>query len=159
MSTETTMERGTAEASVDEERLAELFELLGAGPGAGGLAPALDLFVGSVPPRLAELAGAVATGRLHEAAAVAHSVRGSAGAFGAARLARLAAEVERGCGGAGPGRGSAGGPDADPAELAALVGSLETAFEDFREVLENRAGRVTNPDDAGPASETKGGGR
>lgn len=144
------MDGGTAEGIVDEEQLSELLDLLADDPGLdGGLAHALDLFLTSVPTRLADLAGAVATGGLGEAATIAHSVRGSAGAFGARRMASLTAEVERRC----------ADPGADPARLSTLVASLEAEFAAFRRALESRVAGFLNAGDAETAVETEDGGR
>ena len=79
---------------VDEAMLSELFTVIGdADPGS--LVQACELFLTHVPTRLADAAAAVAAGRYADAARLAHSVKGSAGAFGACRLRRLAEGLER----------------------------------------------------------------
>jgi HPt (histidine-containing phosphotransfer) domain-containing protein len=142
------MDRGTVDESIDEERLSELLDVLGDADG-GGLARAVDLFLSSVPPRLDELSAAAAAGRLGHAAGLAHSLRGSAGAFGASRLAALAAEVERSCAHAGAGAGA----------LPGLVVDMEDEFASFRRVLGTRASGLVATGDAATASETEDGGR
>jgi HPt (histidine-containing phosphotransfer) domain-containing protein len=110
---------------VDEEMLAELFVLLDDGT-PGGLIRACDLFLVGVPTALANLRAACAEARLDDAAMVAHTLRGTAGAFGAARLGRLAARLEEACG------------RSDAASAAALIEQMEGEFAAFRTVLMSR---------------------
>ncbi len=84
------------EARVDEEILGELFEIMGAG-GGDGLVTAYDLFLTGVPPRFAEMDDALADGRFDDAARAAHTLRGSAGSYGARRLSALTTLVEQRC--------------------------------------------------------------
>ena len=71
------------EDRIDEEILDELFVIMGDG-GSEGLVNAFDLFLSATPTRFeADLA----QGRFADAAQGVHSLRGSAGAFGARRRA------------------------------------------------------------------------
>lgn len=107
---------------VDEEILAELLVVLGdAAP--NGLVEAYDLFMAAGPERLLAIDSALASGRLEDAARAAHSLRGSAGAFGARRLSTLATHVEHLC--AGNDAGSA----------AALVAEMQAEFVAFGAIL------------------------
>lgn len=117
-----------AEDHVDEELLAELFSVLDEGD-AGGLVQACELFSTGVPARLDDLARALAAGGYDEAARIAHSVKGSAGAFGARRLAALAGRLEQACGRPGA---------TTPAEAEALLGELRQEFSVFRAILDAR---------------------
>lgn len=65
-------------------------------PDDGGafLTELIDIFLHDTPLRLKELADATAAGDVPTAARAAHSVKGSAGNFGAAGLARIALELE-----------------------------------------------------------------
>lgn len=65
-------------------------------PDDGGvfLTELIDIFVADTPARLQELITATAAGDAKTATRAAHSVKGSAGNFGASELARLALEVE-----------------------------------------------------------------
>jgi HPt (histidine-containing phosphotransfer) domain-containing protein len=110
---------------VDEEMLAELFVLLDDGT-PGGLIRACDMFLVGVPTALADLRGARAEARLDDAGRVAHNLRGTAGAFGAARLGRLAARLEEACG------------RSDGGSAGALVELMEGEFATFRTLLMSR---------------------
>ena len=118
---------------VDEELLAELD--LGAGGPSGGGAALVGLFVDETARRIDGLRRAVDEGDLHEAARLAHSLRGSSGAFGARRVSALGAELETAC----------TGGHADRAALLALVATLEVEFDAFRAILSSRLNR---PDQA-----------
>ena len=120
----------TDEDRVDEELVAELE--LDAGDGTGQLPPLFELFVRETSNRLERLRAALVAGDTAEAAKVAHSLRGSAGAFGAKRLHRLGTDLEAAC-------------TADQADAAALVHrvpSLEAEFQAFVAIL---SARVTAP--------------
>lgn len=91
------VDNGAEAGVVDEAILSELFMVMG-DDGAGGLAQACDLFLTSVPTRLAAAGAAVADGRFGDAGRLAHSIRGSAGVFGASGVSRLADRLERACG-------------------------------------------------------------
>ncbi|MBP6864700.1 MAG: Hpt domain-containing protein [Candidatus Didemnitutus sp.] len=65
-------------------------------PDDGGkfLTELVDIFLADTPPRLRELEQALAAGDANAMARAAHSIKGSAGNFGADRVARFAAAVE-----------------------------------------------------------------
>lgn len=65
-------------------------------PDDGGkfLTELIDIFLADTPARLTELATATAAGDTKTATRAAHSIKGSAGNFGATTLAQLALEVE-----------------------------------------------------------------
>lgn len=116
-------------ASVDEEILSELFELLDDGR-SDGLVRACDLFLVGVPNHLAQAEGALADGRLADAARVAHSLRGTSGAFGARRLSHLADHLEQACN------------RAQPSAARALVDAMQAELAAFRPVLTARLASV-----------------
>ena len=87
---------GAGDGGIDEEILAELFEVLGDGD-AEGLIAACNMFLDGVPARFADAESAIAEGRYDEAARVAHSLKGTSGAFGATRLSGLANDLEQAC--------------------------------------------------------------
>ncbi len=111
---------------VDDELLSELFVLLDDGT-PDGLIQACDLFLVGVPTALADVRSALAERRLAEVRRVAHTLRGTAGAFGAIRLGRLATRLEERC-----------GPDATSADVAAagiVIDQMEADFVAFRAIL------------------------
>ncbi len=114
---------------VDEEILDELFEVMGDGS-SEGLVKACGLFLAGVPTRFAEIRAALAQGRLEDAAQAAHSVRGSAGAFGARRLSVLTLTLERLC------------REGDTAGAGPLLDEMQTEFRIFRSLLVARLGRL-----------------
>ncbi|MEA2827027.1 MAG: Hpt domain [Actinomycetota bacterium] len=125
---------------VDEEILAELFVLLDDGT-PDGLIQACDMFLVGVPTALADLRSALAEARLDNArfdpvGKIAHTLRGTAGAFGAARLGRLATRLEDAC-------GRADGATADAERAGALVDQMEGEFVAFRAVLTSRLASPT----------------
>ena len=75
---------------VDDELLGEVLTMLD-DEEPEGLLKACDLFRSSVPDRLRDIGTALAEGRFDDAARASHSLRGSAGAFGA-RPARATGE-------------------------------------------------------------------
>ena len=119
------------DAVVDEAILSELFTVIGdADPGS--LVQACELFLTNLPTRLADAAAAVADGRYADAARLAHSVKGSAGAFGARRVSRLAERLELVCA-AGDGEGG-----------RALVERMTVELAAFATVLRGRLAEVTS---------------
>ncbi len=121
--------------AVDEEILGELFELFDDGT-PDGLIGACDLFLLGVPVDLAEVKSALATGPFGDAGQMAHKLRGTAGAFGAARLGRMAGRLEEMC----------RHPElaADPGSPAALVREMEVEFRSFRAILTARLASSTS---------------
>ena len=115
---------------VDEEILDELFLVMGNG-GSDGLVKACDLFLAGVPTRFSGMRAALDEGRFDDAAQGAHSLRGSAGAFGARRLSGLTLNLERLCR-----EGDAGG-------AGALLDEMETEFRIFRAILVARLGSLS----------------
>lgn len=88
--------RSIADQSIDEEVLAELFDVLGdAGPGA--VADACDVFLADVSTGMEEIGASLAGRRMDQTARLAHRLRGGAGAFGACRVHQLAGALERAC--------------------------------------------------------------
>lgn len=118
------------EGDVDEEVLAELFSLLGEGR-PDGLLETFDLFLTNVPARLAAAEEGLVAGRLADVGGVAHSLRGTAGAFGARGLAGLATLLEEAC--------TAG----DAATAAAVVRRMRLEYEAVRAVLTARVAAFT----------------
>lgn len=121
--------RSAPDDRVDEEILDELFAVMGDG-GSEGLVKACDLFLAGVPTRLSDLRTALAEGRFEDVARGAHSLRGSAGAFGARRLSVLTLDLERLCG------------EGEAAAAGALVDEMQTEFHIFRAVLVARLGSL-----------------
>jgi HPt (histidine-containing phosphotransfer) domain-containing protein len=113
------------EPDVDEEILSELFTLLDDGT-PDGLIRACDMFLVGVPSSLVDLRSALATQRLADAGRVAHTLRGTAGAFGALRLGRLATRLEQACG------------RADTAGAVAVVEEMQAEFTAFQAILASR---------------------
>jgi len=118
------------EPDVDEEILSELFVLLDDGT-PDGLIKACDMFLVGVPTALADVRRALSESRVADAGKMAHTLRGTAGAFGATRLGRLAASLEDVCG------------RADGASAVALVDGMEAEFLAFRTILTSRLGAPT----------------
>ena len=117
--------RSSSEGSLDEEILGEVFEIMAAG-GGDGLVTAYDVFLTGVPPRFAQMDDALADGRLDDAARAAHTLRGSAGSFGARRLSALTTLVEQRCG------------QHDRAGAALVVDEMRDEFRIFRAILADR---------------------
>jgi HPt (histidine-containing phosphotransfer) domain-containing protein len=115
---------------VDEEILEELFSVLG-GEVMDGLVRACDLFRTGLPARLDDIDTALAEGRLDQVSRLAHSVRGSTGAFGARHLSNLAARLEQTCG-----QGDGTGADA-------LVTEMRAELVTFQAILDARLAAVT----------------
>ncbi len=115
---------------IDEEILSELFVLLDDGT-PDGLITACDLFLVGVPTALADVRRALSESRFADAGKMAHTLRGTAGAFGANRLGRLAASLEDVCG------------RTDGASAKALVDGMEAEFLAFRTILTARLAAPT----------------
>lgn len=65
-------------------------------PDDGGqfLTELIDIFLADTPARMREIAAAIAAGDAPTATRAAHSIKGSAGNFGASALAKVALEME-----------------------------------------------------------------
>jgi len=113
---------GAEEDRIDEEILDELFLVMGDGD-AEGLFKACDMFLTGVPNRFSEIGTALAERRYPDAAQAAHSLRGSAGAFGARRLSALTLPLERSC------------LEGDVAAATAMLAEMQGEFRIFRAVL------------------------
>lgn len=115
---------------VDDEILGELFELMAEG-GGDGLVTAYEMFLSGVPARLSEIDTAVGEGRFDDAARGAHTLRGSAGSFGARRLSALTVSVEQHC------------REHDAGGAARVVGEMRDEFGVFRTILADRLSRLS----------------
>lgn len=115
---------------VDEEILEEVFTVFD-GEVPEGLLRACDLFRTGVPARLDDVEAAVGEGRPEQAARLAHSLRGSTGAFGARYLSELAGQLEQSCG------------DGDAAVAVALVAEMRAGLTVFQAILDARLAAVT----------------
>lgn len=111
---------------VDEEVLTELFSLLDDGT-TDGLIGICDLFLLGAPTSLAEIKVALAGERMDEVGRLAHTLRGTAGAFGALQLGLLAGQLEDVC------RRSGAAPAA-----GAIVDEMQAEYEIFRAILTSR---------------------
>lgn len=114
-----------ANDDVDEEILSELLSLMGDGP-PEGLGEIVSTFLTGVPDRFADIDEALRNGALEEAGHLAHMLRGSAGAFGALRLYRLAGDMESVC------------RSSDVGRAGSLLQEMRTAFETFERILRAR---------------------
>lgn len=121
---------------VDDELLGEVLMLLD-DEGPEGLLKACDLFRLSVPDRLRDIGTALAEGRFEDAARASHSLRGSAGAFGARRLSSLGELMEQRC------------RDAEGTAAVALLGEMRAEFDVFRDILDQRLADVVARHQAG----------
>ncbi len=117
------------EERIDEGILDELFDVMGDG-GADGLVKACEMFLAGVPARFADIGAALAEGRLDDAAQGAHSLRGSAGAFGARRLSAMTVTLERLC------------RDGDRTGAAPVLDEMQDEFRIFRALLVARLGQL-----------------
>jgi len=115
----------TAADAVDEEILSELFDMLDDGT-SDGLVRACDMFLVGVPSSLTEIEAALAEQRFDHAGRVAHTLRGTAGAFGAVRLGRLAGRLEDRC------------RQADGESPEAIAAAMQAEFLVFRDILASR---------------------
>ncbi len=118
------------EDHVDNEMLDEVLTVLGDDV-PEGLLRACDLFRSSVPTRMDDIGVAIAGGRFGEVAAAAHSLRGSAGAFGARRLSHLADQLER------------LSHQDDRSAAAGLLEDMRAEFVVFRAILDARLAELT----------------
>jgi HPt (histidine-containing phosphotransfer) domain-containing protein len=116
---------------VDERILSELFTVIGGGD-PGSLVDACELFLTHLPTRLGAAEAAVADGRLADASRLAHSVKGSAGAFGACRLSLLAERLERAC------------DDGDGERGGSIVEQMTVDLATFATILRERLAEVTS---------------
>lgn len=110
---------------VDEEMLADVLSLL-EDDAADGILKACDLFRSSVPERLDEIGSAIQEARFDDAARATHSLRGSAGAFGAKRLSALGLRIEELC------------RESDAGAASAVLQDMRTEFLVFRDILDSR---------------------
>lgn len=116
---------------VDENQLAEVLMLLD-DESPDGLLRACDLFRSSIPVRFGEIDAALSEDRYDDAARASHSLRGSAGAFGARRLSRLGQHLEELC------------RRSDPSS-AGVVEEMRAEFVVFRGILDARLAELTRP--------------
>jgi HPt (histidine-containing phosphotransfer) domain-containing protein len=112
---------------VDEEMLADVLTLM-EDEAADGILRACDLFRASVPERLDDIDAAIRDGRFEDAARASHSLRGSAGAFGAKRLSALGLQIEE----------LVRESDADADAAAVVLEEMRTEFAIFRDILDAR---------------------
>lgn len=115
---------------VDEELLADVLMLM-EDESAGGILKACQLFRSSVPDRLDEIGAALADRRFEDAARASHSLRGSAGAFGARRLSALGLRLEELC------------LASDQAGAAAVLEEMRAEFVVFRDILDARLAKFS----------------
>ena len=113
------------EDHVDEEILGEVLMLI-EDESTDGMMKACDLFRSGVPERFLEIDAALAESRFEDAARASHSLRGSAGAFGARRLSLLGHRLEQHC-------REAAGPSA-----MHVVEEMRAEFVAFRAILDGR---------------------
>ncbi len=123
------MEPLDADGHLDEELLSEVL-MLATDEGGEGILKACDLFRSSAPERLDDIGSALAEHRLADAAQVSHSLRGSAGAFGAKRLSALGLELEEACR-----QGDAGAAED-------LLAEMRAEFVVFRDIFDARLAEV-----------------
>jgi HPt (histidine-containing phosphotransfer) domain-containing protein len=112
---------------VDEEMLADVLTLM-EDEAADGILRACDLFRASVPERLDDIDAAIRDGRFEDAARASHSLRGSAGAFGAKRLSALGLQIEE----------LVRESDADADAAAVVLEEMRREFAIFRDILDAR---------------------
>lgn len=110
---------------VDEEMLADVLMLM-EDEAADGILRACDLFRSSVPDRLDDIGAAIAEGRFVDAGRASHSLRGSAGAFGAKRLSTLGLQLEELC------------RESDAGAATEVLGEMRAEFLVFRDILDSR---------------------
>ncbi|HVL05592.1 MAG TPA: Hpt domain-containing protein [Acidimicrobiales bacterium] len=110
---------------VDEEMLADVLTLM-EDEASDGILRACDLFRDSVPERLDDIGAALAEGRFVDAGRSSHSLRGSAGAFGARRLSALGLRLEELC------------RDSDGGGATEVLEEMRAEFLVFRDILDAR---------------------
>ena len=121
---------------VDEELLTEVLMLLD-DEAPDGLLRACDLFRAAIPQRMGDIEAALEQGRLDDAARASHSLRGSAGAFGARRLSRLGEQLEGLC------------LQGEEAPAASVLAEMRDEFDVFRVILDDRLAEATGTRVAG----------
>lgn len=115
---------------VDEELLADVLLLLD-DESPDGLMKACDMFRAAMPERFVEIDAALAEGRFDDAARAVHSLRGSAGAFGARRLSLQGERLEELC------------RQSDGASAVPLVEEMRAEFLVFRAILDARLAELS----------------
>ena len=115
---------------VDEEILGEVLMLL-QDEASEGLMRACDLFRSGVPARLGEVDAALADNRFGDAARASHSLRGSAGAFGARRLRSLGERLEQFC------------RESDGPSALRVAEEMRAEFVIFRAILDDRLAKLS----------------
>lgn len=115
---------------VDEEMLAEVLMLL-EDEAPEAMLKACSLFLSGVPDRLVEIDAALVEGDFEKAAQASHSLRGSAGAFGARRLSTLGLRLEQDC------------REFDAGSAALALGEMRAEFALFRVIFEARLAKLT----------------
>ena len=113
------------EDHVDEEILGEVLMLM-EDESADGMFKACDLFRSGVPERFLDIDAALAEGRFEAAARASHSLRGSAGAFGARRLSLLGQQLEQLC------------READGPYAVRVVEEMRAEYVIFQAILDGR---------------------
>lgn len=119
-----------ADDHVDEEMLADVLMLL-EDESPDGLMKACELFRSGVPDRFADIDAALGEGRLDDAARASHSLRGSAGAFGARRLSALGERMEQLC------------RESDGPAAVRLLEDMRAEFLVFRDILDARLAELS----------------
>jgi len=115
---------------VDEDMLAEVLMLL-EDESPDVLIKTCELFRSGVPQRFADIDAALGEGRLADAARAAHSLRGSAGAFGASGLSALGERMELLCG------------ESDGPAAGRLLEDMKAEFLVFRDILDARLAELS----------------
>jgi HPt (histidine-containing phosphotransfer) domain-containing protein len=110
---------------VDEEMLADVLMLM-EDEAADGILRACDIFRASVPDRLDDIGAAITDERFVDAGRASHSLRGSAGAFGAKRLSALGLRLEELC------------RESDAGAAIAILDEMRAEFLVFRDILDGR---------------------
>jgi HPt (histidine-containing phosphotransfer) domain-containing protein len=110
---------------VNEELLGEVLMLLD-DEAPDGLLRACDLFRAAIPQRLGDIEVALDQGHFDDAARASHSLRGSAGAFGARRLSSLGEQLEALC------------VQSQAAPATSILGEMRYEWELFRAILDDR---------------------
>lgn len=116
-----------AEPILDAPQIADLRAL---DKGQGAIyAGFVEMFLSGAPVRIARLKALAAASDAAALAAAAHALRGSAGNVGALRLSVLFHRIEQAAQGA------------NPAEAAALIGTLDEAYAAARDALLGATGK------------------
>ena len=117
------------EDHVDEEILGEVLMLL-EDESPEWMSQACDLFRSGVADRFVDIDSALAGGHFEEAARASHSLRGSAGAFGARRLSSLGERLEVFC------------READGPSAVSVVEEMRSEYLVFRAILDGRVAEL-----------------